>query len=117
MYSSMREVKKAVDKNHGFLTISMGHLRDIYGASCLKRLIIEGISDDLHTHGLAHYPATLPNDQSAQARIYIQDSYIGKIIDAVLNNHENNDAVLRRTATREEAKLLKQIRDIVGSYD
>ena len=74
MYNSIYQVKQAVADNKGILRLSMGELRDAYGASKLGKHILTNISNELAKHGLGHFPFDLPSSQDNRVNIYDCDS-------------------------------------------
>lgn len=114
----MDDVRRAVDANEGVLTVTMVELRDAYGAGRLGWRVRDGISKDLHGHGLAHYPVDLPDSQERPVRLYKLGSPVQDLIDAVLNPDAADnfkDEQIRRAVSGREAELLRRVRELLCS--
>jgi len=104
----MREV---VQSQYGGLAVtSMQQLRDLGNAGRLGKHVRDRISQSLKDHGLGHLPAELPNDQSAEVRIYVTASAIGQVIEAVLRPSESGDVRLRNVGSEDAVKKLSDVR-------
>lgn len=113
-FKTFEELANMVDKNGGVVTVTMGQLRDAYGAGKLGVHIRNGISDRLRQRGLRHWPEELPIYQEQYARIYRDGSLVGKVISAAVRDlGEAADQILRDAAGGEDSANIQRIREIV----
>jgi hypothetical protein len=110
-FESIAQVRDAVERNQGVLTLPMEVLRDAYGARKLGVHVLTGISDTLRNSGLGH--TELPNYQHMSVRVYQLGSPVGRVIRAVEQVGEDHDAVLRQVAANDEKEVLERIRELV----
>lgn len=109
--SSYAEMREVVQSQHGGLAVtSMQQLRDLGNAGRLGKHVRDRISQSLQDHGLGHLPAELPNDQSAEVRVYVTASAIGQVIEAVLRPSQSGDARLRNVGSEDVVKKLSEVR-------
>ncbi|WP_046468662.1 hypothetical protein [Allosalinactinospora lopnorensis] len=116
-YAQLRAI---VADRGGYGVTEMVHLRDLTGKQRLKRLVCEKIADSLYKHGIGHVPADLPRYQDAEVRLYLRETLIGGMIDAVLFPDEEGDEVLIHAAAAEKAawdarERLRKIKEIVDA--
>src|SRR6266496_512056 len=112
-FKTLEEVRDAVSKEQGVLTLPMQELRDAYGAGRLGIHVRTNITKALKGLGLNHYPEELPEFQHVPVRVYKQGSPVGDLIDAVLNPSASHDDELRQASGGGEAELVRQIRELV----
>jgi hypothetical protein len=108
-------LRNQVDAAHGVITLPMWRLKIASGAGRLGSKVRDSISGELLRRQLLHFPDPLPDSQDANVRIYSQHSLIGKLIKACSNLDAESDEQLRSFASDENAKLLFQIRSLLGS--
>jgi hypothetical protein len=106
---------KKVDSNDGVHTTTMLALRDAYGKGRLGPHVCNGISKALAGLGLGHYPPRLPEHQDERVRLYRLGSAVGDLIEAALDVSPNQNEVLRRAASGNDADVLRQIKELVCS--
>lgn len=107
----------------GVYRVPMLVLRHIHGTARLGRLVCKAISDQLATAGLGHIPEDLPSEQWQEIRIFLADSPLASVVDAVVNPSAAGDEVLRLVADErgtvgrlnQVADLAIQIADLVTS--
>lgn len=110
---SYDKLNELVEETGGLLAVQMETLRDLHEAGRLGVHVIAGIQDKLASHGLGHFPESLPSSQDAFVRIYKKGTSMAKIVEAVLFPSELGDAVLRETANIDTEEKLRQIRELV----
>ena len=106
-------VVKAINQSSGVLTVEMGRLRDAHKAGKLGVNVVAGISEELASRGLSHYPKSLPLNQWESARIYRNGTPIAKIVHAVLEVGVDSDVVLRDSIGNDYGDTLRKIRELV----
>ena len=112
-FDSYEELFAALGEASGVLTVQMGQLRDAHGAGKLGVNVVAGISEELASRGLAHYPARLPLNQWESARIYRNGSPVARLIKAVLTVDDESDAVLRTAVGNDSTETLRKIKELV----
>jgi hypothetical protein len=105
------EIKQEVVEAGGVKTFKMERLRDLYGKDKLGKYVREGISNGLAQIGLSH--SELPTYAWDEVRIYAQGSPVASLLKAATTVSEAGDEVLREAASREEGRILQQIRELV----
>lgn len=102
---------KKVVEDGGVLTTDMRDLRERAKAGKLGRYVIENISNELKSRGLAS--SQLTNEQTDRVRIYKQGTLLAGLIEAALNVGEPHDERLRHLAETKADDILKQVRALV----
>lgn len=112
-FASLADLRTAVEQAGDVKTVSMWTLREAYGAGRLGIHVRANISDSLRSHGLGHYPATLPEYQQDLVRVYVMGTPTGDLIEAVFHLSKGADRVIRERAGGDADALLKQVRELV----
>jgi hypothetical protein len=115
-FSTLEELRDAVEHNENILTVPMWKVRDAYGAQRLKVHIRSGIHNELEGLGLAHMPATIPDDQNAILRVIKKGTPAAKLIAAarrVSADHPDDDQLIRDAVSGDAKTTLQEIREIV----
>ena len=112
-YDDFDELSDLVDQNGGVHTTHMGALRDAKGYGKLGVHVVRAISQDLAGYGLGHFPTELEPYQEQQVRVYRLGSPIAELIDAVINPSATHDEELRAAAGGDDARILRQIRNLI----
>jgi hypothetical protein len=107
------DVEEAVDQAGGVKSFYMHTLRDVHGAGKLGIHIVSGISSELDSRGLAHFPQNLPTEQWEMAKIYRKNGTVGKLMAAVLSVDEKSNSVIRQLCSSEADKIVQRIRELV----
>jgi len=118
-YKSIEEVKSAADAQGGLIVASLLELREAMGYGRLGERVLVQIAKELENHGLGYYPAHILDEnatprQHEMVRIYIKNSKMGEIVASVLSPTDHGDELLRERALDENAKMISDIRDILG---
>ena len=97
-YSSIDDVKRAVDENFGLLTVEMKELRDIYARERLGAQVRERIKQDLAKVGISYQSEkagdALPRYQDDLVRLYRKDSPAQALIEAARHPGKAADNLL-----------------------
>ncbi len=121
--TSIEELRQRVIATGGVYRIPMSVLRHIHGTSRLGRLVCKAIAERLAAAGLAHIPEDLPSGQWQEIRVFLADSPLAAVVDAVLEPTAAGDEVLRLIADEtgtvgrlnRAAELAMQLADLVTS--
>lgn len=110
----MEKLKAECLAEGGIKVLSMWRLRDAAGWSKLGSNVIIDIANLMEAHGLRRLPAgSLPTDQYMTVRLYVEDSSVGRLIDAVLHPSKSGDDKLRQAGNNDAVEILDHIRDLV----
>ena len=113
-FKNMDDLKSQLeDKFGGVVTVPMWKIRDAYGAERLGVNVTANIMEELEGRGIGHLPKNLPRDQWADARVYLKNSAVGRVIKASLEIDADQDAILRRLTNEKADALLKRVRELV----
>lgn len=96
MFSTYEKLEEAVRKNDGVLTVSMADLKRVAEARRLGVHVRGAISLSLHQRGLEHSPKMLPAFQTELIRVYVPNTVVGQIIEAVESPSLEGDALLSK---------------------
>lgn len=107
------DLENTVDQDGGIKSFSMKKLRDVHGAGKLGVHVVLGISNELDSRGLSHYPTELPTDQWEMVKIYRKNSTVGKFMTAALSVDETSNKIIRQLCASEADKILQRIRELV----
>lgn len=114
--ASWDDLREEVKANGGIRSYSMGQLRDLSGWKKLGSTVRQEIAKELAGHGLKHWPATLPDYQEQQVRLYVTGSDADDLISAVLDPSPGpgSDArILSRLGGTDAEEVLARIRALV----
>ncbi|MFD0072969.1 hypothetical protein ACFVIY_11070 [Streptomyces sp. NPDC127166] len=115
MNSSYEDLRESTRSEGGLRVVTMGTLRDIEGAGRLGNRVLATISDKLKAQGMGHFPAELPGNQDHEVRVYLRDSPVADLVDAVFRPSSKGDEALRRVSSSTVAEdQLRRIREILG---
>lgn len=107
-------MRRTVEANDGLIRTYMEHLRNLENAGKLGSNIRETISKRLRQYGIGHLPADeLPRYQEEEVRLYLLDSTIGRVINAVLDPSLAGDRLLRQLDNTKARETLHQIRSLI----
>ncbi len=113
-FSTLQELREAVERNDNILTVPMWKVRDAYGAQRLKVHIRSGIHDELDGLGLTHMPFEIPDNQNDPIRIIKKGTPAAKLIAAARRVGDPDDDQLIRDSVAGDAKAtLQEIREMV----
>ncbi len=115
--ATFEELRESVERRGGVHRISMGDLRDINGAGKLGIHVVTQIRRSVSRAGLSILlPAgstDVPRYQEEDVVIYVTQSKVGEIIEAVHAADASAVKVLRDLAGDDSAEKLQAIRDIL----
>jgi hypothetical protein len=64
---------------------------------------------------MGHFPAELPSNQSQPVRVFLLDTPVADVVNAVLNPSPKGDATLRDVDSAHDVReRLQQVREIIG---
>ena len=111
----LQELRQNVEADGFVRPFPMWKLRDACGYGRLGVHVVQDIAARLRAVGLGYLPAgrDLPRDQYATVHLYLRDSPVGEVVEAVLHPSEAGDARLREAAGSDAAEILQQIRALV----
>lgn len=112
-YARLEDIRDAVEENGGVLTLSMEELRDAHGAERLGVNVRSAITSRLRKLGLNHQPYVLPAYQEDTIRLYLADSAVAKLLQAVSHTGPRWDKVLREAANSDASEVLHKVRELV----
>lgn len=116
-FMDLESVRDAVVENDDVLTVTMENLRNASGKQRLGTNVIDRISADLRKLGLAHWPGQLPQYQEKLVRLYVLDSEVGEIIQAIRRPGPSGDKLIRQVITSAKTGILQKVRELVCSDD
>lgn len=93
-HERIEELRSKVESNGGILTLSMVEIREVAGARRLGSNIRADLGKALRKAGIGHNPEILPNNQFALVRLYLQDSPLPRIIEALDDLSPESDSIL-----------------------
>jgi hypothetical protein len=115
--TTFEELRELVDRRGGIHRISMGDLRDINGAGKLGIHVVTQIKRSLSRAGLSILlpagQADMPRYQEEYVVIYLTQSKVGEVIEAVHEADFSAVKLLRDLASDNSAEKLQAIRDIL----
>ncbi|HEY3139479.1 MAG TPA: hypothetical protein VGJ86_00015 [Acidimicrobiales bacterium] len=115
--TTFQELRETVERRGGVHRISMGDLRDINGAGKLGIHVVTQIKRSLARAGLSILlrtgTADVPRYQDEYVVIYVTQSKVGEIIEAVQQADLGAVKLLRDLAGDDSAEKLQAIRDIL----
>jgi hypothetical protein len=115
MKTSYGDLRTSIKENGGLHVVTMGTLRDIEGAGRLGNRVLTTISQALQAQGMGHFPAELPGNQSQPVRVFLLDTPVADVVNAVLSPSLKGDATLRDVGSADHVReQLRQIREIIG---
>lgn len=120
-YNSVTELKETATEEGGLAVVTLLDLREMLAFKKLGVRVLNTIAEELISNGLGYYPPELldSNDQPRQwdeVRIYVKDSALGKIVDAVLSPSTASDTLLLEATSGSDAsaaEILDQIRTLL----
>jgi len=115
-YTTLEQLREAVELNDNVLTVPMWKIRDAYGAQRLKVHIRSGIHDALDGLGLWHLPREIPDNQHAVLRLIKKGTPAAKLLLAmnrVSADHPEDDELIRNAVAGDAKATLQEIREIV----
>jgi len=112
-----------VNRNDGVLTVPMTTLKELYGGYRLKSQIRQGIGEGLRYRGL-DFIGDLPSTENGSVRLFIKNTPVAKIIEAVGLAGPAGDARLRQLASGnkrlknqvETQAILRQLKAIIDKF-
>jgi len=114
MPQTMEELSEYVKYHDGVVTVGMARVRDCYGKERLGKYVREGISKELASHGICHYPANLPYNQFEQVRLVQMGTPVHDVIEASSKIGVPFDSKLRAIVSLDKEKVIQKIRELVG---
>ncbi len=114
-YSSLEDVRDAVEANGDVLSLIMWSVRDAYGAERLKINVRTNIQNKLAGLGLGHIPAEIPDDQTRVLRLYKLGSPVARLIGAVGTPGEAEDEAIREAVGGDAEARLAKVRELICS--
>lgn len=114
-YDSLDDLKDAIEKNEGLLSVLMKDVRDAYGAQRLGNQVVENIADSLAGKGIGHYPDYLPQDQEAWVRLFKLGSSAAHILRAANVPGPEGDELVRKLLASDAEDVLRKVRELVCS--
>ena len=109
------DLREEIAAEGGIKQVPMWKLRDAAGWDRLGVNVVKDISNKMRRAGLATLPAmdVLPYTQEAQVRVYVVDSRVGQVIDAVLEPTRAGDQLLKEIGMDDAADVLDAVRELV----
>lgn len=111
-FADLDQVKNEVENHGNVLTVTMGELRDAYGAGKLGANVVENIRKSLAGLGIAVSPDP-EAEQAQKVRLYKLGTPVADLITAVTTPGPVEDDVIRRQIDEAAEELLKRVREIV----
>jgi hypothetical protein len=115
-FSTLEELREAVERNENILTVPMWMVRDAYGKERLKVHVRKGIHEALSGLGLTHMPFEIPDNQHEMLRVIKKGTPAAKLIAAVKRvsaDHPDDDQVIRDAVSGDAKATLQEIREMV----
>ncbi len=113
------ELAEEVVAAQGVLTVWAEQPKKAWDAQRLGANIRGYITEALERRDIGHIPVEFPDRESALVRLYVRNSAVGRIIEAVLNPGEDTDDEIRNlvegVALDNKEVQLTQIRQLVGA--
>lgn len=107
------ELRQEVEDSGGVKTVDMGTLRDAHGAGKLGSTVRANITKELRSRGMNHSSGDLPSYQHEMVRIWLMGSPAGDLIEAVLNETQDADQIIRDAVETNASDTLDKVRELV----
>lgn len=120
-FSSVAELKSTAAEEGGLAVVTLLDLREMLEFKKLGVRVLNTIAEELISNGLGYYPPELLdfNEKPRQwdeVRVYVKDTPLGKIVDAVLSPSTASDTLLLEATSGSDAsaaEVLDQIRTLL----
>jgi hypothetical protein len=112
--TTYEELRRRVEDDGGVHATRAQVLRDIEGAGRLGSNVRADISRKLESRGMAHLPEELPQYQEEEVVIYLRDSAVAPVVQAVLNPSQSTAVILRQLADNGAQDTIRKIRQLIG---
>ena len=111
----LEEIRTEVERDGGIKSFPMWRLRDACGWGKLGVNVVRDIASRLRDVGLGYLPSEgeLPRDQYGTVHLYVKESPVGELVEAVLAPNDGGNVRLRSAAGTDAALVLQQIRALV----
>jgi hypothetical protein len=108
-------LREQIEAEGGITLLRMWELRDAAGWDRLGVNVVKDIASKMKRAGLATLPArkVLPYTQEATVWVYVVDSRVGEVIDAVIRPSDDGVKVLREVGMDDAAEVLAAVREVV----
>ena len=108
-------LREEIEARGGLARLPMWRLRDAAGWDRLGVNVVKDIANKMARAGLATLPTVdiLPYSQDAVVRIYVVDSRVGQVVDAVTKPSRKGDDLLREIGMDDAADVLNAVRELV----
>ena len=113
-YAKLRD---HIEAQGGIATVPMWQLRDGAGWDRLGVNVVKDIARKIERAGIATLPATdvLPYSRDEVVRVYLVNSRVGRVIEAVLEPSKAGDKLLREIGSDDASEVLDAVRELVGA--
>jgi hypothetical protein len=119
-FETMEELKEQASEGQ-IEVVTLQQLREALGYKKLGPRVLSDVSQKLAGQGLGYFPRYVIDDNDLpraweEVRIYLKDSPVGKVIQAVLDPTETGDQYLLEASGSDNsaAEILDRIRALLG---
>lgn len=93
---SFDDIRSLADRHDGIIGVKMGTLRDATWKKKLGPHVRKSISKSLDARGMAHFPVSLPAHQTGYVTLFVRDSLVGRIVQALADPSPASVRYLRK---------------------
>lgn len=99
---NFRDILDEVKADGNLKTYQMEDLRDAAGYSKLGKYVREEIEEELRAQGLRSYPEELPKYSDTRIRLFIPNTDVAELIDAVTTPSSEGDELVREAVSESQ---------------